>query len=312
MSAKAFISYSHADEAHIERLHKHLAQMERDGTLSGWFDREIHVGGNLDNDISDELLSSNIFLACASPDYIASNYCYDKELELALEREQAGELTLVPIILEPCEWLQTPLSKFKAAPKDGKPVSEFTNPNVAFLDVVSEIRRLCEARVAKAEFKSAPPPSTSAEINAASRYRVEREFDPLHKRDFAEKSFNEIYSFFESSVSELRSVPDVEARLGRNSETHFSCTVINRGISRGFETLHVRLGGSWGAIDILYGEENQPNTSSGGFGVGSDDYQLFLTSGIFEYRSNEAKLTAREAAQKLWDDLLSRVGIGYA
>ncbi len=32
--------------------------------------------------------SADIFIACASPDYIASNYCYERELNRALEREK--------------------------------------------------------------------------------------------------------------------------------------------------------------------------------------------------------------------------------
>ncbi|MXP11117.1 toll/interleukin-1 receptor domain-containing protein [Pseudoblastomonas halimionae] len=312
MPAKAFISYSHVDQSHIDRLSKHLAQLERDGTLSGWFDREIHAGGNLDDEISKQLLSSSIFLACASPDYIASNYCYDRELEIALEREQAGNLTIVPVVLEPCEWLQTPLSKFKAAPKDGKPISEFTNPNVAFLDVATEIRRLCQHGSDVKEFKSASPTSEPDDPRGGSRYRVQREFDELHKRDFVERSYDEILSFFESSVGEIQSVADVEARLHKTSDAHFSCTVINRGISRGFETLHVRRGGSFGAIDILYGEGNRANTSNGGFAVVADDYQLYLNSMLFHFSGEEKKMTPREAAQMLWDDLLSKVGIGYA
>ncbi len=115
MAARIFISYSHADDALLERLHKHLAQLQREGSLSSWYDREIHAGSRLDENIDRELKNADVFLACASPDYIASNYCYDKELESALEREERGELAIVPVIFEPCDWLSTPLQKFKGA-----------------------------------------------------------------------------------------------------------------------------------------------------------------------------------------------------
>jgi hypothetical protein len=141
---------------------------------------------------------------------------------------------------------------------------------------------------------------------------VRREFDALAKRDFAEVAFNEIYKFFEASVAELSAIPELEGRLSPLSGEHFSCTVINRGISRGYETLHVRLGGSWGAIDILYGDTNSRNTSNGGFGVEADEYQLSLTATLFSHRSGgKERISPREAAQMLWDDLISKVGIDY-
>ncbi|GAA4725077.1 toll/interleukin-1 receptor domain-containing protein [Sphingomonas lutea] len=88
MSKKVFISYSHVDQALIDRLHKHLAHLQRDGTISEWYDREIHAGGNIGNEVMAALDSADIFIACASPDYIASNYCYERELNRALEREK--------------------------------------------------------------------------------------------------------------------------------------------------------------------------------------------------------------------------------
>ncbi|MEL7687019.1 toll/interleukin-1 receptor domain-containing protein [Citromicrobium bathyomarinum] len=312
LPVQAFISYSHADDELLDRLRKHLSQLERDGTFSGWFDRDIHAGGKLDQEIEDRLRSSGVFLACVSPDYIASGYCYEKELAFALKREAEDELIIVPVILQPCEWLETPLARFKAVPKDGKSVAEHTNPNVAFLEVATEIRRLCRADGKVVEYKSAAPISSADGTSAHSRYRVQRQFDDLDRRDFTERAYREIFQFFEASVRELESVPEVEARLFRTDEAHFSCTIINRGISRGFETLHVRRGGSWGAIDILYGEDNRANTSNGGFSISSDQYELFLTAGMFQMSGRDDKLSPKDAAQKLWDDLLARVGIDYA
>ncbi len=142
MAYSAFISYSHVDEKHLERLHKHMALLQRDGSLQTWTDHQIIPGRGLDEEVSQALRSSDIFIALVSPDYIASNYCYEKEFTEALRLEQEGQLQIVPVIIEPCDWLSSPLSQFMALPKDGRPISEWTNANVAYLDVVSGIRRL--------------------------------------------------------------------------------------------------------------------------------------------------------------------------
>lgn len=313
MAARVFISYSHVDSALLDRLHRHLAQLQRDGSLDGWYDREITAGARFDREIDNELAQADIFLACASPDYIASEYCMDKELQAALEREENGKLVIVPVVFEPCEWRETALGKFKAVPKDGKAVSEHTNPNIALLDVASELRRLASQLNAPLEIKSAGGPVGEHEISlGANRYRIKKEHDALNKRDFIDSAFAEIFKFFEASAQELASIQDIEARLTPILGDSFACTVINRGLQRGFETLHVRKGGSFGAIDILYGERNSSSTSNGGFGLGSDDYELFLRPTMFNFRQENEKVSARQAAQMLWDDLLSKVGIHYA
>lgn len=311
MPKRLFVSYSHADGLLLGRFQKHLAQLQREGSIAGWYDRDIRAGDRLDDEIARELAQADIFVACVSPDYIASNYCYERELASALEREQRGDLAIVPVVLEPSDWLSTPLAKFKALPDDGKPVAGFTNPNVAFMQVVNELRRLVAPK--PMEMKAAVAVAASGVGPAPqSRYRARREFDALAKRDFVEAAFHEIYKFFEASVAELSTLPDLEGRLSAMSDDHFSCTILNRGISRGYETLHVRRGGSWGAIDILYGDTNARNTSNGGFGVEADDYQLFLTATLLSHRSGgKERISPREAAQMLWDDLISRVGIDY-
>lgn len=310
MAARLFISYSHADDALLQRLHKHLAQLQRDGSVAGWYDRDIRAGERFDSEIERKLVEADVFLACVSPDYIASNYCFEKELQTALAREARGELAIVPVVFEPCEWRETDLRQFKAVPRDGKAVTEHTNQNVALLDVVTELRRLVSSIHAPIETKSAAAPVETA--TPSHRYRVKRDHDELHKRDFVEGAFAEIYKFFEASVQELSIVPEIEARLSPLTADHFSCTIINRGLRRGFETLHVRLGGSWGAIDILYGERNSTGTSNGGFGVEADEYQLYLRPLMFRIFGEEKRASPREAAQMLWDDLLSKVGVDYA
>jgi hypothetical protein len=142
MAAIAFISYSHTDERLLERLHTHLAALKRDGALSAWTDHAILPGARFEDAISAQLERSNLFIALVSPDYIASRYCYETEFQRAFALTEAGKMRIVPVILEHCDWLSTPLRKFLALPKDGLPISTWTNQNEAFLDVVTGLRRV--------------------------------------------------------------------------------------------------------------------------------------------------------------------------
>jgi hypothetical protein len=80
MAATAFLSYAHADEKALERLHKHLAMLKREGALVAWTDHAILPGTKFDGVISIQLSQSSLFIALISPDYLASRYCYEKEV----------------------------------------------------------------------------------------------------------------------------------------------------------------------------------------------------------------------------------------
>src|SRR5688572_15795224 len=196
MAAKVFISYAHEDAKVLERLHKHLAVLRRDGKISEWFDREILVGGVLDREITKNLDNSDIFLPIVSPDFLASNYCYEKEMTRAIERHEAGDMRIVPIIAEPCEWLQTPLKKFKAAPKDGTAISDWTNPNTAYLNIAGELRRLVE----NIENNAGQNVSERAGSSTGSRkYKVKKDFDEVDKSEFRDKAFEVFCTYFEGA-----------------------------------------------------------------------------------------------------------------
>lgn len=149
----AFISYSHEDEKHRERLEKQLKVLQRSNILSTWNDRRISVGAELDKEIRQHVEEDDLIILLVSPDFIASDYCYDKEMQRALERHDADDAVVVPVILRPCDWKNTRLSSLLAAPRDGLAITKWPDQDEAFLDVAQAIRvaanRLLERRRSK-------------------------------------------------------------------------------------------------------------------------------------------------------------------
>lgn len=139
---QAFISYSHKDKNYLDGLHKHLAVLVRDGLITAWTDRNIHPGGELESEISQAIENCGLFLLLVSPDFLASDYCVEKEMQRAFERRCSENVEVIPIIVEPCDWASTSLRELKALPSDGKPISEWPNKNSAYLDIVRELRRI--------------------------------------------------------------------------------------------------------------------------------------------------------------------------
>jgi hypothetical protein len=141
---KLFYSYSHDDEPFLVQLEKHLAFLKRLGLLSGWYDRQIRPGREWPAEIDHNLETAHIVVLLVSAHFLASDYCYQIEMQRALQRQAAGECCVVPVLLKPADWKGAPFAHLQALPGNGCPVTSWANPEEAWLDVARGIRALCE------------------------------------------------------------------------------------------------------------------------------------------------------------------------
>jgi len=84
---------------------------------------------------------ATLILLLLSPDYLASDTCYQEMLN-ALERQQRGEVRVLPILLRPCDRSAPPLATVRCLPGNGQAVTSWDNQEQAFLDIAQEIRQL--------------------------------------------------------------------------------------------------------------------------------------------------------------------------
>ncbi|WP_437667498.1 hypothetical protein [Sorangium sp. So ce1182] len=75
-----------------------------------------------------------------SADFVASDHCYDKEMMRALERHDAGEAHVIPIVLRPSDWSRCPFTTLQALPTDARAVTRWEDRDEAWADVVKGIR----------------------------------------------------------------------------------------------------------------------------------------------------------------------------
>jgi hypothetical protein len=141
---EVFISYSHRDKALREKLGKHLSILKREGVIDEWHDRRIGAGQEWAGAIDEHLNNAAVILLLVSADFVASDYCYDKEMKRALERHDARDACVIPVILRKVDWEGAPFAKLQALPEDGKPVTSWGNQDEAFTDVTRGIRRVVQ------------------------------------------------------------------------------------------------------------------------------------------------------------------------
>jgi TIR domain len=314
--AKVFISYSHRDEKALERLHKHLAMLRRELLITAWYDREILPGGHIDREVAIKLTESEIFLALVSPDFLHSNYCYEREMQTAIKLADEGRLQIIPVILEPCDWKASPLVAYKALPKDGQPISLWSNQNVAFLDVVTEIRRSLESRTQTAANSNVAISQAITRAPAHTKYRVKRDFSSIDRAEFRESSYRLIQNYFKASTDELNKIGHpIQARFEDMSSNSFTCTVINRARNRGegHITVHNQPQPLLGDITYTFSAHGPANSASGSFSIEANEFELYLKASLgFGLRDSDRPITAEQAAELLWDHVLEEAGIDYA
>ncbi len=136
---KVFISYSHEDTNSKNKLRQCLAVMENKGLITIWHDNEILPGDKWYEDISKNLPDSDILLYLVSASSLASKNC-NKELAEAL----SGEIRVIPIILEDCDWLNHQLSDIQALPDKGKPINEWQPESKGWQNVVEGLREVVD------------------------------------------------------------------------------------------------------------------------------------------------------------------------
>lgn len=137
-------SYSHKDEPLRDELDAHLAVLRRLNLVKTWHDRKLEPGQKWDPNIKEMIYSADIILLLISADFFNSDYCYDEELSIALDRHERGDAVVVPVLARPCQWKETEVSAIHGLPKDMRPVSLWEDRDLAWNDVANGITKIAK------------------------------------------------------------------------------------------------------------------------------------------------------------------------
>jgi hypothetical protein len=138
-------SYSHKDATLRKELDVYIAPLKRQGIVESWYDGEIEAGAEWRAEIMRNLEEADIIVLLISADFLASDFCYDIEMMRALERHDAKEARVIPVIVRKSDWSSAPFAKLQALPKDALAVTLWTNQDEAWTDVAMGIRRAAES-----------------------------------------------------------------------------------------------------------------------------------------------------------------------
>jgi tetratricopeptide (TPR) repeat protein len=160
-AVEIFCSYAHKDESLRDELEAHLTPLIREGKIKHWHDRLIKPGENWKGKIDEHLERAHIILLLISADFIKSDYCHEIEMQRAMLRYRANEAHVIPVILRPCDWENSPFGELQALPKNAQPVIEWPTTDAAFTNVVKSIRSVVD-ELLNATPSVPPPPKAQA------------------------------------------------------------------------------------------------------------------------------------------------------
>lgn len=139
---KIFIAYSRQDHDLLTELRQHTKILERAHKIKIWHDGEIEAGHEWESEIKKALYSADIVLLLISKDFLASDYCYEKEMVEVLDLHRTRKIIVLPIILKPCAWKDAPFAKFQVLPLGGIPIisPNWHSRDEPFLEIVEILK----------------------------------------------------------------------------------------------------------------------------------------------------------------------------
>lgn len=303
MTKRLFISYSHKDAALLDELVVHLRPLERSGVVQPWSDRYILAGDDIDRDVREALKSADIIALLVSPSFLASDYCYEREMEEAVARHERGEARVLPIIARACQWEETPFGRLRGTPTDNKPIMSRSWPdkdeawNIVAKDIALAARQSAKASVAAPA--PTPPLPEKAEVPKfrgsglpipAVGAATDRDKDM-----FLRACFQTVSDEFEAAINALEGAlsghfEKIDARtftatIYRDGKRVAGCTIWSG--SRHMER----------SIAYHSSDDGQTNSMNDYVSVEVSDGGLMLRSGMSGYAN---KLDAHETAQHFW------------
>lgn len=287
--------------------------LKNQGVIETWHDRRIPAGDEIDAAIDEHINRDEIILLLISADFIASHYCFNREMARAMERHEAAEAQVIPVILRACDWQHPPLNKLKAVPLDGRPIVEWPHIDRAMLEVAQAVRQ------AATKFTKAPAASASIgrpmapEVGAAdagprsSNLGLAKTFTQRDKDQFRTETFEFIARFFENSLSELGQRNEgIEGVFRRVDANRFFATIYRNGKDVARATIFMGGDGFSRGINYVNGETTQSNSLNESLSVDVDDQSLFLTSmGMGSFGNRDQKLSQEGSAELLWSQLIA-------
>jgi len=110
---RVFVSYAREDRRWLDpdyrfSLIPFLVESLRRHKVAFWFDKELKPGDEFRRFIESQIDQSQIALLIVSQSFLNSEFIENREMPRIAERARLGQMIVVPVLVEPCDWSEYP------------------------------------------------------------------------------------------------------------------------------------------------------------------------------------------------------------
>jgi photosystem II stability/assembly factor-like uncharacterized protein len=110
---RVFVSYAREDRRWLDpdyrfSLIPFLTESLRRHRVVFWFDKELKPGDEFGRLILSQIEQSQIALLIVSQNFLNSEFIENREMPRIAERARLGQMIVVPVLVEPCDWSEYP------------------------------------------------------------------------------------------------------------------------------------------------------------------------------------------------------------
>ncbi|WP_372640359.1 leucine-rich repeat domain-containing protein [Ancylomarina sp.] len=121
---KIFISYSHKDLEWIDGVTESIKSMAFEGyNIEDWCDTKLVAGQDWKDEITKAINESFKVILLVSRPFLASDFIRKYELPLILEKAENEGVQVCPIVVGPCRFKESPISKYQSVNPPEKPLN---------------------------------------------------------------------------------------------------------------------------------------------------------------------------------------------
>ncbi len=141
-SVNIFISsVPRRDKGLRKTLENVLHPYVRQGLITIWHDEKARGGERRKLEITEHLDAAHIILLLLSIDALVFPDFHDQMLR-AIERYNRGDAIVIPILLRPVVWQNTPCGELKPLPENDEPITTQRNKDLAFYRIAEHLRSM--------------------------------------------------------------------------------------------------------------------------------------------------------------------------
>ncbi len=180
---RVFVSYAREDRKWLDRDYRFnlipflMESLKRQNVVF-WFDKDLKPGDEFRNHIEAEIDQAQIALLIVSQAFLNSEFIDKYEMSRIADRARQGQMIIVPVLVEPCDWSEYPVLADRQMVPGALPLIDFTESDPKWARVKAEILDGLKTQIKRIRAPQVPAQSPGNQNNLP-RERAQFEAGPV-------------------------------------------------------------------------------------------------------------------------------------